>query len=73
MEPDIIIVGTYRQSDGLSTIPYGPSTLTFQSANTNDAQGDPPLGPVKWNPSLIRPNIRYAYVSFDVSFLFGGS
>ena len=37
MYPDRGIVHTYRQSDGLSTRPDGPNTLTRQSACTNDA------------------------------------
>ena len=46
VHPDRGIVRTYRHSDGLSTIPYDPNTLTPQSAVTNDAPRDPLLGPV---------------------------
>ena len=37
MYPYIVIVCTYKNSDGLSKIPDDPNTLTFQSTVTNDA------------------------------------
>ena len=46
MHPDILIVCTYRRSDGLSTIPDDQNTFTRQSANTNNAPRDPLHGPV---------------------------
>ena len=42
MHQDIGIVHTYRRSDGLSTIPYDPNTLTCQSSNKKITPRDPP-------------------------------
>ena len=42
MQPEIIILCTYRILDGLSTIIDGPNTLTCQSTNTKVAPRDPP-------------------------------
>ena len=40
MHPYRGIVHTERRSDGISMIPDGPNTLTFQSADTNDTPRD---------------------------------
>ena len=49
MHQDRVIVHIYRHPDGLSTIPDDQTTLTRQSADTNDAPRDPLHGPVTWN------------------------
>ena len=46
MHPDRGIVRTYRQTDGLSTIPDDQNTLTHQSSDMNDAPRDLPYVPV---------------------------
>ena len=40
MHPYRGIVHMERRSDGISMIPDGPNTLTFQSADTNDTPRD---------------------------------
>ena len=46
MHPDILNLFTDIKSDGLSTIPEVPNTLTFQSNGKNDAIRDPLHCPV---------------------------
>ena len=46
MHPDRGIVRTYRQSDGLSTIPEDNNTLTHQSSDTNDTSRETLHDPV---------------------------
>ena len=46
MQPDIVIVRTYRSSDGLSRIPDDHNTLTLQSADTKDDPRDPLHAPI---------------------------
>ena len=41
MHPDRVIVSTYRQLYGISTIPDGPNTLTHQSAITSKSPREP--------------------------------
>ena len=54
-----MILRTYRQSDGLSTISDNFNTLPPQYADTNNAPMDPPLlGPVLWNPDLFTDTIN---------------
>ena len=47
MHPEILIVQTYTQSDGLSTGTEISKTLTNQSTDTNNAPRDPIPFPVK--------------------------
>ena len=61
MHPDREIVRTNRRSDGLSTRPDDPNTLTHQSAGTNNTCRDLLLGPVTWNPVLQGPIYVYGY------------
>ena len=53
MHPCRGIVGTDRRSDGLSTRPDGPKTLTRQYIGTNDANREPLHGPVTMNKNLM--------------------
>ena len=46
MHPEIGIVRTYIWSDGISTRPDNPNTLTYQSVSTNVAPRDLLQGPV---------------------------
>ena len=46
--PDIEIFSTDKRLDGISTGPDDPSTLTIQSADTNNTPRDPPHGPIKF-------------------------
>ena len=50
MHPDRVTVRMYRRPEGLSTRPDDQTTLTCQSANTNDAPRDPLHGSVTWDP-----------------------
>ena len=45
MLPDRGIVCLHRRSDGISTIPEDPNTLTRQSASMNNAPREPPPHP----------------------------
>ena len=51
MQPDRVIVPTYRWPDCLSTILDIPNALTCQSASTDHAPRDPFHSPVTWNPA----------------------
>ena len=66
MQPYIGILCMHSQSDGLSTIPDVPNTLTHQSSDTNDSPRYLLLRPVTWNPSLIQSNLRYSYDTYTV-------
>ena len=46
MHPEIVIVCTYRQGDGVSTIPDNPDTLTRQSAAMDNDPRDLLHGPI---------------------------
>ena len=55
MHPEMGILSTYRQSDGLSTRLEDQNTLTNQSSNNNDSPRDPLHGSITLNPAQVRP------------------
>ena len=62
MHPYRGILRMEKWSDGLSTIPGDPNTLTRQSSGTNDAPRDLLHGLVTWNTSRHGPYYVYTYV-----------
>ena len=62
MQPYIVIVHTYRRSDGLSMIPDITNALTRQSISTDGASQDPIYCPVTWTLVHIWSNLCYIYI-----------
>ena len=62
MHIDKVILLMDRWSDGLSTRPYDPNTLTRQSNGTKDSPRYPLLGHVTWYTDQYVPLSAYFYV-----------